>query len=59
MNLTQAIILLKNGIKKYGAIETESSSDKLMFVPQTTNHTDTAVEYIAVEDIASINIYLK
>lgn len=65
MNTTQAIVLLKNGMKKYGSILTGDLSDMVMFIPGIdsdfidTEYASNLIQYIPVDDIESIDTYLK
>ena len=65
MNAIQAIIILKNGMRKYGSILSSEWRHTIVFVPGTeiqltskeaVNH---LIQYIPVEDIESIDTYLK
>lgn len=61
----QAIVLLKNGMKKYGSILNTEMNDTILFIPGAETHfidTEYAhnlIQYIPVEDIESIDTYLK
>lgn len=64
MNTTQAIILLKNGTKKFGSIINSELNGTILFVPgdETLFFSQNAgkiIQYIPVEDIESIDTYLK
>ena len=65
MNAIQAIIILKNGMRKYGSILSSEWRHTIMFVPGTKieltnkeaiNH---LIQYIPVDEIESIDTYLK
>jgi hypothetical protein len=65
MNAIQAILTLKNGARKYGSILSSEWRHTILFVPATEieltnsaaiNH---LIQYIPVEDIESIDTYLK
>lgn len=65
MNTTQAIVIMKNGMKKYGAILNTEINETVMFIPASdTNFIDTEfasnlIQYISVKEIESIDTYLK
>ncbi|MBS1636055.1 MAG: hypothetical protein JST26_09080 [Bacteroidetes bacterium] len=65
MNATQAIIVLKNGARKYGFILNNDHSEDIQFIPGTENTFRTLesysnlVERIPVENIVSIDTFLK
>lgn len=65
MNTTQAIVVLKNGMKKYGSIINTEINDTVLFIPGTdaafidTEYAINLIQYISVSDIESIDTYLK
>jgi hypothetical protein len=64
MNTTQAIVLLKNGTKKYGSIINSDFNHTVAFIPGTEILTDNEaashlIQYIPVDEIESIDTYLK
>ncbi len=64
MNTTQAIVILKNGMRKYGSIITSELNHTIMFIPgaeifkdkESANH---LIQYISVDEIEGIDTYLK
>jgi hypothetical protein len=65
MNTTQAILTLKNGARKYGSIINSELNHTVLFIPgsetlfrdyEAASH---LIQYIPVEDIESIDTYLK
>ncbi len=64
MNTTQAIVILKNGMRKYGSILQSEYNHTVVFIPgaetikdrESVNH---LIEYIPVEEIEGIDTYLK
>lgn len=65
MNTTQAILTLKNGMRKYGSIVSSELNHTVLFIPgsetlfrdqEAASH---LIQYIPVEDIESIDTYLK
>lgn len=65
MNSTQAMIILTNGIKKYGTIIDGSNENRIQFIPSMNVHSiaenqlSQLVEHIPVSTILSIDTYLK
>lgn len=64
MNTTQAIIILKNGARKYGFILDHSDESRIQFIPGTDAAPGSAeshelIEHIPLEHIVSIDTYLK
>ena len=65
MNTTQAMIVLKNGVRKYGTIIDGEYEGRIKFIPATELvFTDESlftnlIEHILVENIFSIDTYLK
>lgn len=65
MNMTQAMIILKNGIRKYGTIIEGEFEGRIKFIPATeiieTDETKLAglIEHIPVNNIFSIDTFLK
>jgi hypothetical protein len=65
MNTTQAVVLLKNGMKKYGTIINTDLSQTIMFIPGSeahfidTEYATNLIQYISLDDIESIDTYLK
>jgi hypothetical protein len=65
MNSTQAMIILTNGIKKYGTIINGSNENRIQFIPSmhihalAENQLSQLVEHIPVSTILSIDTYLK
>ena len=65
MNTIQAIILLKNGMKKYGSIMSSEFRHTILFIPgaetmfKDTEAAMNLAQYIPVDEIESIDTYLK
>ena len=65
MNVTQVMIVLKNGIRKYGSIIDGESEGRIKFVPSTeivaNDEAQLAnlIEHIPVDNIYSIDTFLK
>jgi hypothetical protein len=65
MNATQAMIILKNGSRKYGFILNNGDSGRIQFISGAENmseenmNSSSLIEHIPVEHIASIDTYLK
>lgn len=65
MNTTQALIVLKNGIRKYGTIINGEYEGRIKFIPTTEVVTNdesqlaNLIEHIPVENIYSIDTFLK
>ena len=65
MNTTQAMIILTNGIRKYGTIINGEYEGRVQFIPssQVTNMDQTIlcnlIEHIPVSHIYSIDTFLK
>lgn len=65
MNTTQAIVILKNGMRKYGSILSSEFQSTVLFIPgaetlfkdrESANH---LIQYIPVDEIEAIDTYLK
>ncbi|MBK7667015.1 MAG: hypothetical protein IPJ32_06435 [Sphingobacteriaceae bacterium] len=65
MNTTQAILTLKNGMRKYGSIVNSELYHTVLFIPgaetlfrdmEAASH---LIQYIPVDEIESIDTYLK
>jgi hypothetical protein len=65
MNTTQAVVLLKNGMKKYGSILNSDLTHTVMFIPGIdsnfidTEYASNLIQYISIDEIESIDTYLK
>lgn len=65
MNTTQAMIVLMNGIRKYGTIINGEYEGRIKFIPSaeivTLNESQLAnlIEHIPVSNIYSIDTFLK
>jgi hypothetical protein len=63
MNSTQAIVILKNGMRKYGSILNSEVKQTVIFVPGAETFRDGPfdhlIEYIPIEEIEGIDTYLK
>ena len=65
MNTTQAMIILNNGIRKYGTIFNGEYEGRIKFVPATEivlmdeNQLSNLIEHIPVSTIFSIDTFLK
>ena len=65
MNTIQAIIILKNGMKKYGSIVSSEFRHTILFIPGSetlfsgTEEALSLAQYIPVDEIESIDTYLK
>jgi hypothetical protein len=65
MNTTQAMIILNNGIKKYGTIINGEYEGRIKFIPATEivatdeSQISSLIEHIPVDNIYSIDTYLK
>jgi len=65
MNATQAIIVMKNGARKYGFILDHHDTSRIRFIAGTDNtlsqelSNSGLIEHIPVEQIVSIDTYLK
>ncbi len=65
MNTTQAMIILTNGIRKYGTIINGEDEGRIKFVPATEifsmneNELLNLIEHIPVSNIYSIDTFLK
>lgn len=64
MNTTQAIVILKNGMRKYGSIlNSELKNQTVIFVPGAETFRDGPfdhlIEYIPLDEIEGIDTYLK
>lgn len=65
MNATQAIIILKNGARKYGFILDHADTGKIQFIAGTENiwkegaDAVSLVEHIPLDHIVSIDTFLK
>lgn len=65
MNTTQAIVLLKNGTKKFGSIINSELNGTILFIAgdeslfSDNEKASQLIQYIPVDDIESIDTYLK
>lgn len=65
MNMTQALIILKNGVRKYGVIIDGENNNGIMFIPdfkmlsQDESQFSHLIEHIPTEHIFSIDTCLK
>lgn len=65
MNTIQAMIILKNGIRKYGTIIEGEQEGRIRFIPATEivandeSQLTNLIEHILVENIYSIDTFLK
>ena len=64
MNTTQAIVILKNGMRKYGSIIASELNHTIMFIPgaeifKNRESADHLIQYIPVDEIEGIDTYLK
>ncbi len=65
MNTTQAMIILNNGIRKYGTIINGEYEGRIKFIPATEivlmdeAQLSNLIEHIPVANIFSIDTYLK
>jgi hypothetical protein len=65
MNTTQAMIILTNGIRKYGTIINGEYEGRIKFIPATeilfTDESQLAnlIEHIPISNIFSIDTFLK
>lgn len=61
MNPTQAIIILKQGNRKYGMIINGTDNDEIQFIPGTKlNKKDNPeIEFIPMDEISSIDTLFK
>lgn len=65
MNTTQAMIILTNGIRKYGTIIDGEFEGRIKFIPATDiialeeSQISNLIEHISIESIFSIDTYLK
>lgn len=65
MNTTQAMIILNNGIRKYGTIINGEYEGRIKFIPATEivatdeSQISSLIEHIPVDNIYSIDTYLK
>lgn len=65
MNMVQALIVLKNGIRKYGIIINDENINGIMFIPdvkmlsQDESQFSHLIEHIPSEHIFSIDTCLK
>jgi len=65
MNTIQAIVILKNGMRKYGSILSSEWRHTILFVPKSEieatrkEDIDHLIQYIPVDEIESIDTYLK
>lgn len=65
MNTTQAMILLNNGVRKYGYIFNEDSEETIRFIPKLDlnnfeeSKINDFIEYIPKNRIYSIDTFLK
>lgn len=65
MNTTQAMIILNNGIRKYGTIINGEQEGRIRFIPATEivlmdeSQLSSLIEHIPVSTIYSIDTFLK
>lgn len=65
MNTTQAMIILNNGIRKYGTIINGEFEGRIQFIPATDilgleeSQLSNLIEHISIDSIFSIDTYLK
>jgi len=65
MNTTQAMIILNNGIRKYGTIINGEYEGRIKFIPATEivlmdeNQLANLIEHIPITSIFSIDTFLK
>ena len=65
MNTTQAMIILNNGIRKYGTIINGEYEGRIKFIPATEivlmdeSQLSNLIEHIPVANIFSIDTFLK
>jgi hypothetical protein len=65
MNAVQAMVILKNGMRKYGSILSSEWRHTIVFIPGTEielsniEAVDHLIQYIPVDEIESIDTYLK
>lgn len=65
MNTTQAMIILTNGIRKYGTIINGEHEGRIKFIPATEilatdeSQITSLIEHIPVSNIFSIDTFLK
>ncbi len=65
MNTTQAMIILNNGIRKYGTIINGEQEGRIRFIPATEivlmdeHQLTNLIEHIPVSSIYSIDTFLK
>ncbi|MES2565222.1 MAG: hypothetical protein V4565_00035 [Bacteroidota bacterium] len=65
MNTTQAMIILTNGIRKYGTIINGEYEGRIKFIPTTRivatheSQLSSLIEHIPVSNIFSIDTFLK
>ena len=65
MNTTQAMIILTNGIRKYGTIINGEYEGRIKFIPATEifaldeSQLSNLIEHIPVSNIYSIDTFLK
>jgi hypothetical protein len=65
MNTIQAMIILNNGIRKYGTIINGEHEGRIKFIPATEiiakdeSQLTNLIEHIPVENIYSIDTFLK
>lgn len=65
MNITQVMIVLKNGIRKYGSIIDGEFEGRVKFIPATEivandeSQLTNLIEHIPVDYIYSIDTFLK
>ncbi len=65
MNTTQAMIILTNGIRKYGTIINGEHEGRIKFIPATEilatdeSQLSSLIEHIPVANIFSIDTFLK
>jgi len=65
MNMIQAMIILKNGIRKYGTIIDGEHEGRIKFIPATEisandeSQLANLIEHIPLDNIFSIDTFLK
>ena len=65
MNTTQAMIVLNNGIRKYGTIINGEYEGRIQFIPSSEffsandSHLMNLIEHIPISTIFSIDTFLK
>ena len=65
MNTTQAIVILKNGMRKYGSIVNTEVEQTVLFIPgaeslyKSIESASHLIQHIPIDEIESIDTYLK